>query len=240
MYIGSDGPRRLLNITPTQPLSGEPALDLLTHYLVHVLGTATAGLVIAEAGYHEFKPGATAAEQTCACGVTAPEFEYYVQDPGLYGHILPSLTLHYLVWHRAEVPGHHLRLLRQAATDSFMSSIGQRPPALAVQRDEAITIVRKTQEYLHLQGNPAKLTAALATALTEVGYQQVGWRHTCPLQDATTAIVAAYAKLHPDIDTDCVDSTALAHIGEWAAQPNRSLAEVKRILKGAIQHLSNP
>lgn len=243
MYIGSTGPCRLLHITPTQPPSNQPTLDLLTQYLVQVLETARVGLFVDKGdGFYDFEVGATATEQTCACGVTAPGTEYYIQELGLFGNILPPLALHFLIWHRAEVPERHLESIRQAATGNLTVRIGARhlePPKLveertSVQHGQVISIVYQTLEGVRVRAKPTALTDALAQAIQDSGTRQVGWGHTYAKRDA---VVAIYAQTHPDGSTNYATDYLYEKVQEWASHPTRTLAEVELVLEQALKSL---
>jgi hypothetical protein len=245
MYIGSGGPRRLLNITPTRAPSDKPVLDLLTEYFFQAFDSATSGLVVAIGGsYYDFEVNASTAEQTCTCGAKAPGCEYYIRLPGLFGSILPSLALHYLIWHRTEIPQRHLELIQRASTDNLVVQIGRRnlePPELAerradAQHAQALSIVRNTLEELRSRADPEVLAGALATAINDSGVQQVGWSITYPERDAVEAV---YAQIDPDGGTNFPTGYMSTRIDEWACDPDRTLSEAELVLSQALESLTS-
>jgi hypothetical protein len=240
MYIGSSGPNRLLNITPTKPPLTLPALDLLTRHLVTVLEHSTRGLVVEPApGYYHFEPDATTTEETCSCGVTAPGKEYYIRDLSLFGCIVPALGLHYLTWHRSEVPQDHMATLRRGATDALHLSIGRsqlEPPELSarratVQRAQAGGIIRHALDMVREENNPRAIGGILAVAIHKCYAIEVGWLQTQPRR---TAILAVFVQLHPEDPNQGLDYM-LDRIITWAS--SRTLAQVEQVLQQAIEGL---
>lgn len=87
----------LLYIEPQQPKSDTPLVDELTQKM-------TAGFVEYKTGtgyQGQFMEDAvTMGWQTCTCGARSTNVDYLLPS----GFITNSLCIHYLAWHRSEVP----------------------------------------------------------------------------------------------------------------------------------------
>lgn len=78
----------LLYIEPSAATSAKPCLDRLTRKMTAAL-RANTGPILAFLGCHE-----------CACGVWSSSEDYMIAG----GRVTNSLAVHYLAFHRAEVP----------------------------------------------------------------------------------------------------------------------------------------
>jgi hypothetical protein len=79
---------RLLYITPSRRASQEPVIDEITRKMTAAFRTAEPTGVVWR-GFH-----------VCACGAQSSNTDWYV--PGEI--LVNSLCVHYLAWHRDEVP----------------------------------------------------------------------------------------------------------------------------------------
>jgi hypothetical protein len=91
-------PRRLLFIEPRQPASPTPVIDQITRRMSAAFRQAT-NSEYACGGYHR-----------CICGVLSEDHDFYLPN----GDLTNSLCVHYVAYHRAEVPQQAL-----ARIDSF-------------------------------------------------------------------------------------------------------------------------
>jgi len=84
----------LLQIEPTNKQSRFPVNDALTRKMESLLKIATIGR--RSKGWH-----------TCVCGVKSTSYDLIVK-----GYVTNSLSVHYLQWHRNEVPVSEIRKLK--------------------------------------------------------------------------------------------------------------------------------
>lgn len=92
-----NSPRMLLYIEPQSPKLDSPVLDDMTQKMTSAFGQNKTG--VAYEG--QFMEGsATMGWQTCACGARSTNVDYLLES----GFVTNSLCIHYLAWHRNEVP----------------------------------------------------------------------------------------------------------------------------------------
>ena len=89
----------LLFVVPRKPASSWPVLDELTRKMTAALRLADPDPFDYE-GVHE-----------CICGTSSTHYDYFLQD----GQMTNSLCIHYLAYHREEVPDMQLTRVRQLA-----------------------------------------------------------------------------------------------------------------------------
>jgi hypothetical protein len=245
MYIGSDGPRRLLFFAPDNEPSAKPTLDLLTDYIFEALATAAIGHVIDVGGWADFNEKAKAGPDVlCTCGHSEAGLEFYVKDINLYTWILSPLALHFLIWHRDEVPDWMLSRVQDAAETHLADKVRPRAPAppafaarlRAMEQAQAIQILTLTLQRLRQRARSTDLLGVFALITTEVGVQWIGWSCTYPRRRAT---IALYSQTHPENNTDLADEYMAQLINEWAGADDRTLAQVLDALKQAIQSLGS-
>jgi hypothetical protein len=247
MYISSWGPRRLLNITPSQPPVELPVLDLLTAYLEKALKTAVVGRVVkSHPGYYEFEKAIPVQEVSCSCGVTAPEGELYVRMTGLSGSVLPSLARHYLLWHRAEIPQADLDKLYEPAAFELYDQIyraDQEPEPLALtqkreaaQKAAVIELIQEALKTFRTESEARFLAGGLTTAKETVGVKPIGWGKTYPWHDAVEAL---YNQIYPGESSDYSSDYLFGKIDDWAQGSRRTHAEAVAVLEKAVQVLTS-
>lgn len=92
-------PRGILMIEPGQTTSAEPVIDELTRKMTAAWRQAQLGP--AYRGIHR-----------CMCGVTSDNCDHYVEGVGGEGLLTNSLCIHYLAYHRGDVPVEELAKVR--------------------------------------------------------------------------------------------------------------------------------
>ena len=111
----SNESKDLLFIEPTQPASSTPVLDEMTRRMTAALRAATPG------------PNAWLGIHECICGAGSTNHNYILPD----GRTTNSLCVHYLAYHRAEVPVDQLREIAQlncgALEPNRWELVGTRP-----------------------------------------------------------------------------------------------------------------
>ena len=106
----------LLYIEPQQPPLAEPVIDDLTWKMAAALNHPVATGVY-QGG--QFRKGdAYRGWHTCSCGACSSNVDYWL--PG--GEVTHSLAVHYLAYHRHEIPPQQLDRVRQLPS-------GQEPPS---------------------------------------------------------------------------------------------------------------
>jgi hypothetical protein len=90
-------PNMLLYIEPQAQRSAEPEIDDLTKRMTAAFQNHKTG---SEIGGQFEEGAATMGHQTCACGAQSTPVDYVLNS----GFITNSLCIHYLAWHRNEVP----------------------------------------------------------------------------------------------------------------------------------------
>lgn len=88
----------LLFIEPEHDKSEEPVIDDLSKGLFFVFNTQAEPNDDATRGFHR-----------CKCGATSRNITFTMPD----GRITNSLNVHYLIWHRDEVPESELEKVRE-------------------------------------------------------------------------------------------------------------------------------
>jgi hypothetical protein len=132
----------LLFIEPERPRSLSPRIDTLTRRMAAALRRATEGDQFF--GYH-----------ICICGAHSTNTHYFLPD----GHMTNSLCVHYIAYHREEVPAEQIRRVEAltcgevepseeelfgalVSIDKLRQSLAEFLPAYAAERSES----RKRQE----------------------------------------------------------------------------------------------
>jgi hypothetical protein len=93
----------LLYIEPQQGKSGEPIIDDFTLKMNAAFAQQkSTGTLSSNGEYHS--GGSFMGVQTCVCGAQSEPFDYELEC----GYITNSLCVHYLAWHRSEVPENEL------------------------------------------------------------------------------------------------------------------------------------
>ena len=87
----------ILFIRPTEPPSGEPTIDGFTRMMAHALNNVEAGVV---EGSYFYGGSGYKGVHTCSCGARSTNQNYLLDER----HITNSLAVHYLAYHRQEVP----------------------------------------------------------------------------------------------------------------------------------------
>ena len=96
----------LLFIEPKNPASAEPVVDDLTRRMAAALNDGVGGTGMSQA---DFRPGGGwRGWHTCVCGACSSNQNYLLQD----GQVTNSLCVHYLAFHRDEVPESELQKVR--------------------------------------------------------------------------------------------------------------------------------
>jgi hypothetical protein len=90
----------LLMIHPSAVVSAEPVLDELTRKMTAAWRKRRTDPIMSK-GIH-----------ICPCGVASNNQEHFVEDAGGNELITNSLSIHYLAFHRAEVPAAELDKVR--------------------------------------------------------------------------------------------------------------------------------
>lgn len=107
------GPGYLLFVEPASAAMSEPIIDGLTRGMAALLASAKSG-----SGYHKDT-------HRCACGAMSGGRSLVLAD----GTVTNSLAVHYLAYHRAEVPRGELSklavLLRMLGTEPAEPTAGQ-------------------------------------------------------------------------------------------------------------------
>lgn len=88
----------LLYVEPQGQRSAEPVVDDLTKKMTAAFQNHKSGS--AEQGGQFEEGAATMGHQTCACGAQSSVTDYLLES----GFITNSLCIHYLAWHRNEIP----------------------------------------------------------------------------------------------------------------------------------------
>ena len=92
-------PNTLLYIEPTSDKSETPTIDGYTRKMAAALQSRISTGVLQQDGTYD-KDSSTLGFQRCSCRVTSDVVDYELSD----GVITNSLCVHYLAWHRQEVP----------------------------------------------------------------------------------------------------------------------------------------
>lgn len=96
----------LLFIEPQGPASAEPVIDEPTKRMAAALNDSVGGTGDTQAN---FRPGGGwRGWHDCVCGAASSNKNYLLSD----GQVTNSLCVHYLAYHRGEVPGAELRKVR--------------------------------------------------------------------------------------------------------------------------------
>lgn len=94
-----DKDNTLLYIEPQQDKNDEACIDILTQKMAAAFShRKSSGCLDKEGTYRD--GGAFMGTQTCACGTRSDNCDYELEA----GYITNSLCVHYLVWHRNEIP----------------------------------------------------------------------------------------------------------------------------------------
>lgn len=114
----STSPKMLLYIEPQQLKSDTPIIDDLTTKMAAAFTGYKSGV-----GYDgQFTEGVgTLGWHTCACGARSSSKDYLLPN----GYITNSLCLHYLAWHRNEVPQSELDKVASLPNESAEPSAEQ-------------------------------------------------------------------------------------------------------------------
>ena len=89
----------LLYIEPTTQKSETPVMDTTTRKMAAAYAhQRTTGVLDPDGNYET--GGSTMGFQRCVCGATSDPVDYELES----GYITNSLCVHYLAWHRNEVP----------------------------------------------------------------------------------------------------------------------------------------
>lgn len=89
----------LLYIEPASDKSEAPIIDIYTRKMAAALQSRISTGILREDGAYD-KDFSTLGFQRCSCGVTSDNVDYELSDR----IITNSLCVHYLAWHRQEVP----------------------------------------------------------------------------------------------------------------------------------------
>jgi hypothetical protein len=98
--------KELLFIEPIHPASSAPILDHITRRMAAALRMARDDSKI-YCGFHE-----------CVCGAISTSHNYYLPS----GHLTNSLCVHYVAYHRSEIPAEQLAIIETLPSEEVQPS----------------------------------------------------------------------------------------------------------------------
>jgi hypothetical protein len=245
MYV-HPGTATLLGEVPSHPPSRSPVFDVAAQFACQVVSMAHTGHVVGEGDARHFdKNAAPGSDAVCSCGAAAPGYEYYVTEPNMFGRVVGPLALHTIMFHRDDVPVWVVAMLEDYARAALQSAVHVlKVPEPAgcdqlrgqAQTAAAIRILKLTRVSLRQTNRTQDLVGALTEAISEVGYERVGWLPTDPGPQAVNAL---FGVVRPDWTDPISRLYQRELLDDWACDPRRTLEAVFEMLERAITVLSH-
>ncbi len=208
-------------MTPLSQPSETPTLDLLTYYAGNCRAVALAGAVTWHDRYADFATGKTSQQPShCHCGAAVDPVDWYVQLANSYGSILPPLGLHFLVWHRSELPAPVLGRIQLAAQDTTTALVRAWAPESpetqqsrsVLSRQSAVALLAAAREQVVSWPKLEHLTGIISASLGEMPLRQLGWALVYPDRQLAEAL---FAQVYPDEGTHWPTEYMAERIGAW-------------------------
>lgn len=141
----------VLYIEPSEKFSPEPVIDSLTRKMAAALRSAEAS-PLHYMGYH-----------TCTCGSRSKSHDFILSD----GLITNSLCVHYLAWHRSEIPKEELDKVAKLGSGELEPDASDLAPPLSKAERAALAVqhVHYQQKKLHSPRLQGRLLSLVVKAL---------------------------------------------------------------------------